>query len=459
MLISFTVSNFRSFDKEERFSMVAGKARNFSERTNRISSANVKLIKFKAVYGANASGKSNLVRAIDFMQHAMLHGIPANAAMDYCRVSDNNAERPSTFAVEVVLNNIRYIYGFEAVLNSGLFTKEWMYEVRRQHCRTIFYRDVRKGTYDVASYMEDSQLADRLSFYADDIKNDGSILFLRVMNKNKDALYDTYPILAPYRTVYRWFRFKLSVNYPDEPITQYTYFFDSEGSATAEELLARFDTGISKVQVCDEPTEKLIAQFPKRLWSDLVESLTEQKRRYEEQHQERIPAIILRMQEDHSMYIFELIEEEVRCKTLKFQHKHGQSLFSLKEESDGTIRLLDLLEVLLANNSDMVYVIDEVSRCLHPLLTKKFIGDFLALAAERNIQLIVTTHEADLMDLDLLRQDEIGFVGKRDEDGTSKIFGLDEFGARFDKRIRKAYLDGEYGGIPNLSNGKLVPHM
>lgn len=125
--------------------------------------------------------------------------------------------------------------------------------------------------------MEDSQLADRLSFYADDIKNDGSILFLRVMNKNKDALYDTYPILAPYRTVYRWFRFKLSVNYPDEPITQYTYFFDSEGSAAAEELLARFDTGISKVQVCDEPTEKLIAQFPKRLWSDLVESLTEQK--------------------------------------------------------------------------------------------------------------------------------------------------------------------------------------
>lgn len=457
MLINFTVSNFRSFDKEERFSMVAGKARNFSERTSRISSANVKLTKFKAIYGANASGKSNLVSAIDFMQHAVLHSIPTNATMDYCRVSETNAERTSTFSVEVVLDNIRYIYGFEAILNSGMFTKEWMYEVRRQRCRTIFYRDVQNGTYDVASYVEESQLADRLSFYADDIKNDGSILFLRVMNKNKDSLYDAYPILEPYRNVYRWFRFKLSVNYPDEPITQYTYFFDSEGSAAAEELLARFDTGISKVQVCDEPTDKLIAQFPKRLWSDLVESLTEQKKRYEEQQQERIPAIMLRMQEDHSMYIFELIEEEVRCKTLKFQHKHGQSLFSLKEESDGTIRLLDLLEVLLANSSDTVYVIDEVSRCLHPLLTKKLIGDFLALAAERNIQLIVTTHEADLMDLDLLRQDEIGFVGKRDDDGTSKIFGLDEFGARFDKRIRKAYLDGEYGGVPKLSNGKLVP--
>lgn len=457
MLVNFSVSNFRSFDKEERFSMVAGKTRNFSERTNRISNANLKLTKFKAVYGANASGKSNLIRAIDFMQHAILHGIPTDAAMDYCRMSDLNAEQPSKFSMEVVLDNTRYIYGFEAVLSSGLFTKEWMHEIRRQRCKTIFYRDVQDGTCDVATYVDDPQLAERLSFYADDIKTDGSILFLSVMNKNKDALYEAYPVLQAYRSIYRWFRFKLSVNYPNEPITQYTYFFDSQGSAAAEELLSRFDTGIAKVHVCDEPTEKLIAQFPKRLWADLVENLTEQKKRFEEQSLDRVPAIMLRMQEDHSMYIFELVDDEVRCKTLKFEHQYSRSLFSLKEESDGTIRLLDLLEVLLANSSDTVYIIDEVSRCLHPLLTKKFIGDFLSLAAERNIQLIVTTHEADLMDLEMLRQDEIGFVGRCDENGTSKIFGLDEFGARFDKKIRKAYLDGEYGGVPKIADGKLVP--
>ena len=73
------------------------------------------------------------------------------------------------------------------------------------------------------------------------------------------------------------------------------------------------------------------------------------------------------------------------------------------------------------------------------------------MAEKRNIQLIVTTHEADLLDLDLLRQDEVGFVGRRDEDGTSKIFGLGDFGARFDKRIRKAYLDGDYGAVPNIA--------
>ena len=150
------------------------------------------------------------------------------------------------------------------------------------------------------------------------------------------------------------------------------------------------------------------------------------------------------------MYILELHGEEISCKTLKFKHAHSKSLFSLRDESDGTIRLLDLLEVLLTNTQNMVYVIDEVSRCLHPLLTKRFIADFLELAIERNIQLIVTTHESDLLDLDLLRQDEIGFVAKRDENGTSKIFGLSEFGTRFDKRIRKAYLEGQYGAIPKL---------
>lgn len=132
------------------------------------------------------------------------------------------------------------------------------------------------------------------------------------------------------------------------------------------------------------------------------------------------------------------------------KNSRSTSLFSLGEESDGTIRLLDLLEVLLSTLPNMVYVIDEVSRCLHPLLTKQFVQNFLSLAAARNVQLIVTTHGANLMNLDLLRQDEIGFVEKQEDDGTSVIYGLEEFGARFDKRIRKACLEGQYNAVPKF---------
>ena len=75
---------------------------------------------------------------------------------------------------------------------------------------------------------------------------------------------------------------------------------------------------------------------------------------------------------------------------------------------------------------------------------------FLQLASKRNIQLIVTTHESRLMDFDLLRRDEIWFVNKR-KNGQSNIYSLEEYNARFDKKIDKAYLEGRYGGVPLFS--------
>ena len=449
MLLNFSVSNFCSFGETAHFTMEAGRTRNFAERTAR--TPNAKILKFKAVYGANASGKSNLVKAIDFMQRAVMHGVPSDAISDYCRMRNESISEPSIFEVEVVLDEIRYVYGFKVLLSSGVFIQEWLKEKKRQKIRNVFIRDTQNGTYNVTSYANDAMLNDRLRIYADDVKQDGSILFLRVMNQNKESLYGENSPIKIYRTLYYWFRHRLSVNYPDEPITQYNYFFDSQGSLAAERLLAQLDTGISKVNVYDEPVEKVMAQFPKEFRQGILDTLSEQRRHNEENNIDEISSVMVRSREGHSMYIIELVGEDVNCKTLKFNHKHSTSLFSLGEESDGTIRLLDLLEVLLSTTPNMVYVIDEISRCLHPLLTKQFVQNFLALAAERNVQLIATTHEANLMDLDLLRQDEIGFVGKRDDNGTSILYGLEEFGARFDKRIRKAYLEGQYNAVPKFN--------
>lgn len=114
--------------------------------------------------------------------------------------------------------------------------------------------------------------------------------------------------------------------------------------------------------------------------------------------------------------------------------------------SDGTVRVLDLLEILLAGENK-TYIIDELDRCPHPSLTYKFVEIFLQLAKEKNIQLIVTTHESRLMDFDLSRGDEIWFVNKR-EGGESDIYSLDKYNARFDQKIDKAYLEGRYGGVP-----------
>ena len=446
MLMSFAVSNYRSFDILERFSMEAGRTRSFSTRIAR--QGNARVLKFKAIYGANASGKSNLVKAMDFMRRTIVQKIPAESSVDYCRKSEDNSNKPSLFEVEIVINGVRFVYGFEVVLSSGKFVREWFYEKKAQKQRIIFERNIITGEYCVTSYTNNSMYNERLTIYADDVKKDDTVLFLCLMNQNKDSLYaEESPVLA-YQMVFNWFKYQLSINHPNEPITHFTYFFDSEGSAKAEELLSRLDTGISKVQVCVEPIEKIIAQFSKELYQNILEGLNEQKRRNAEQGRRELPAIMLRSNHENAMYIIEMDGEDLTCKTLKFKHKHSNSLFLMRDESDGTIRLLDLLEILFSKNDDKVYVIDEISRCLHPMLSKRFIRDFLDLASKRNTQLIATTHEIELMDLELVRQDEIGFIERRKTDGTSKIFGLDEFGARFDKRIRRAYIDGDYGAIP-----------
>lgn len=450
MLLNISISNFRSFHSTETFSMEAGKTRNFADRTSRI--AHAKALKFKAVYGSNASGKSSLVKAFDFMQAAIIDGIPGNSVADYCRLYEENVARPSSFEVEVALNDTVYLYGFDVLLSESRFLIEWLYEKKGSKKRLIFTRDIAAETFDIISFPNSSALNERLRIYADDIKSDGTILFLKSMNQNKDSLYTDDSKIKVFRTLYRWFRYKLSVNYPDDSITQYTYFFDSQGSAAAERLLAKLDTGISKVSVYDEPTEKVMAQLPKPFAQSVLDNLNEQKQRHQKDGNDEPPAVVVRSYEGHSMYLIELHGEDVVCKTLKFNHKQSNALFTLRDESDGTIRLLDLIEVLLSNTRNMVYVIDEVNRCLHPLITKQFVRDFLDLAVERNIQLIVTTHETSLMDLKLLRQDEIGFIEKRDSDGSSRIYSLEDYGARFDKSIRNAYMKGQYDAVPKIES-------
>lgn len=142
-------------------------------------------------------------------------------------------------------------------------------------------------------------------------------------------------------------------------------------------------------------------------------------------------------------------EENIACKTIKFSHGKRNILFDLREESDGTVRILDLLEILLSGKGK-TYVIDELDRCLHPSLTYKFVDAFFQAASKENIQLIVTTHESRLMDFDLLRRDEIWFVDKR-KSGESDLYSLEEYNARFDQKIDKAYLEGRYGGVPIFS--------
>jgi len=132
--------------------------------------------------------------------------------------------------------------------------------------------------------------------------------------------------------------------------------------------------------------------------------------------------------------------------TLQAAHVHSDALthLPLEDESDGTRRLLHLLPALFYMQTSPVIVIDEIDRSLHPQLSKHLIRQFLKLGGQR--QLLFTTHDLNLMDLDLLRRDEIWFAEKKE--GATELYSLADFKVRKDLSIDKAYLEGRFGAVP-----------
>lgn len=448
MLIRFNVKNFLSFDsredgKSEEFSMIAGKVRNKKEHV--YDTGDAKILKFSAIYGANASGKSNLVKALSFMRRTILKGLPKGHTDAYCKVNKENKKKESYFEMEILLDGKYYAYGFEVVLSQSKFISEWLIELTSDSReKTIFLRDIINGQFEFGKELKEKTLIDKLNVYAEDVRDDTSVLFLQIMNQNKKNLYQEYKKAAILKKVYLWVMQSLDINDPNRLISDYSYMARTENIEKICKIIAAFGTGITNFKMVEVPIEKILGELPKPIQEKLIADI---EKKMIETERDSYKGIIMRS--DKEFFILEFDEEKIICKTIQFSHGNQDILFNLSEESDGTVRILDLLEILLSEENK-TYIVDELDRCLHPSLTYKFVELFLKLAEKKNIQLIVTTHESRLMDFDLLRRDEIWFVNKR-KNGESDIYSLEEYNTRFDQKIDKAYLEGRYGGVPIFS--------
>lgn len=448
MLIRFNVKNFLSFgmdvgEKPVEFAMTAGKTR--QKKSHIFDDGNIKLLKLAAVYGANASGKSNLVRAMQFMKSTVTEGkLPDGYMGKHCKSDASNKDKESYFEVEIRLNEKYYAYGFEAVLSRGEFVSEWLMELRPDgKDKTIFSRDTRTGAYDLMStWKGDKKLYERLKIYADDIQNDASALFLSVMNQKKSKLYDDYPNAAVLRDMYDWVSDNFNVFYPNESLT-YEYMTDTDNVKKAEKFLSAFGAGIDKIQMVEVSLDYMAKTVPQPVLK-IIFSTLESAAKAIATGKTSVVNASLRGQDN--LFIISVDKDGYHFKDIRFSHGNPDILFELSEESDGTVRLLDLLEILISGEGK-TFVVDELDRCLHPSLTYQFIRNYLEVAARRNIQLIVTTHESRLMDFDLLRRDEIWFTEKNQR-GETQVYSLEEFNTRYDHKIDKAYLEGQYGGVP-----------
>lgn len=419
--------------------MLKGKVKKKSDRI--YNNNKIKLLKFASIFGANASGKSNFIKAINFATSTLLSGEIDSRRGWAFKLDEEYSKKDTYFEFEILIDNKAYSYGFELNIENGVFSSEWLIELGASSEKIIFTRDIVNGEFESELSIKDTNIRNSFNLYASDLKKNREILFLNEMNsKAKSVLYENDDELIIFKKVYEWFLYKLDINYPDRPISNYSYFLGKNREEICNTISA-FGTGITNFNFEHSTLDKL-KDLPLNL-RDKLEKDFEKIRRMDDKARKSFMATI-RVNDEY--YMVKLDDEDnIDVTTIVFNHGN-KVLFGFSEESDGTRRLLDLIEILFCT-SEKVYIIDELDRSLHPQLTYKFIDEFLKLAKKRNIQLIITTHEARLLDFDLLRQDEI-WISDKSSKGETVLYSLDEYNVRFDQKIEKAYLEGRYGGVP-----------
>ena len=449
MLIQFTVSNFLSFDDKEAFSMLSGKARKNIDRI--FNNKKIKLTKCKVILGANASGKSNLVSAFQFVQHMIVDGLPRGFSNKYFRLDPKKKALPSEFEIKFLCDSKIFVYGFSIILSSGSILKEYLYEQNSPtSSKFLFCRDTILETFDTGHYFKSTDAIVKLNNYGEDSINDQEALFLSIINKNKRKMFSDLPELQILRDIFKWFSVRLNISFPDSVLTGYPYFTDTNLEEIAE-LLNALGTGINELKIVEVPVEVIKSKLPDDLYDRIITDLEKAHARTEPN--DNRPKIMVRSYKE--FYTFEIDSNgATTITTIEFSHENKNIFFDLNEESDGTARLLDLIEILFKISDNRVFVIDEIDRCLHPSMTVKIIKLFLSMAKKRNTQLIITSHESRLLAAEMLRNDEICFISKT-KCGSSIINQLEKYQLRADKKIYAALFDGTLEIGPFFNEAKL----
>lgn len=449
MLIKFSVSNFLSFDKPQSLTMQ-------SNRSNRLKHHMVKnkynrILKSALIFGANASGKSNFIKAIDFARLLILEGDTTRVVFDkkYFRIDSKNKNKPGVFQFDIEINGRYYSYGFAISYITNNILGEWLSDVTNTES-IIFSRtlDENKNSYEIESDLVISSSKtsqNRFDIYLDDFKKIemSNLLILSDLAKRSSDIEEC-DIL---RDIIKWFSL-IVVIYPNT----HNDIWKFKTVLTNDKILTTFleglDTGIVKPIIKEVDFDTAIKDIPDSVKENIHKDLTNSLAKNINQ------TIVFNINGD-VFYIkgkkTQNKEIEYTASIIAFDHGNSKDCFEFKDESDGTKRIFDLLPLLSIEDEDRLILIDELDQSLHTKLTKLFFEMFMNSCKDSRKQLIFTTHDILLMDLDLVRQDEIWFV-EREKDHSSRLYSLSNYKVRIDskKKLGSDYLLGRYGAIPIL---------
>lgn len=428
MIVNFSVENWMSFRDPVSFSMLASKERQHGDRLPRVKKYQMRLLPISAIYGGNASGKTNFFKALNFVRILVVKGTQPEGLIpvEPFRLDPTFAQKPSRFSFELLIDET--IYEFSFAVTRHEIVEERLVEILSSSEKKLYERKNNRIEFD-PSLEKDPFLE-----FAFRGTRDNQLFLTNSVSQKVDR----------FKPVYDWFKNDLVLIAPDSRFEPFEQFLQEENPlyATMNTSLALLDTGIVHLGSEEIPLESL--SLPESLKARLQEDLKE--------------GLAVRLMGPFGeRFVFTRKKGDIIARKLVTYHQgtNGKEVkFEISQESDGSQRVIDLLPAFLeiaAPGTAKVYVIDEVDRSMHTMLTRQLIEGYLAsCAADTRTQLLLTTHDALLMDQSLFRRDEM-WVSERDGEGVSTLLSFSEFkDVRYDKDIRKSYLQGRLGGIPKI---------
>ena len=436
MLVRFVASNFLSLKEEVEFNMLTG---SFKTHKHHVYQAGkVEVLKAAAIYGANGAGKSNLVKAIGFLKQLVEEGaITTSVNNKKFKLDPEYQQKSVRFEIEFYTNQKLYAYGVS--IDDTTVLEEWLYElgVARED-KLIFERTVDKqGKFNLKfakKYQKTQKQKLLIELLEEHLLKDNQLL----LSKNEELNIDEITAAR------RWVTYGYRVMYPmsEEGEIILNMVSSESGKLFANQMLEALNTGVNSVSIEEHELDS---------FSD-IDSQTKQ----------RAIQIINGRNDYHAHKVTKggpvyITYKKGKYIVQKLVLNHGETTvksvpFYLSEESDGTRKLLDYISpTYMITNRPVTIIIDEIDQSIHPSLLKKLLQKLMDDEDTKG-QLIFTTHESNLLDLAIFRQDEIWFAEKENATGATQFYSLSEFKPNDDLDIEKGYLNGRFGAIPFLAD-------
>ena len=415
MFIEFTVKNYRSIKEEQVLSMVKAKGNELEETNSFLPDApsSVPLLRSSVIYGPNAAGKSNVIRALMEMEFIVRHSASKNQEGDLISVTpflfdETTSNEPTDFEMVFISEGIRYQYGFSAT-KTQVF-EEWLIAYPKGRPQRWFSRAFDNES-DEYEYKFSDNLTGQKSVWQNATRSN-ALLLSTAVQLNSDQL----------KPVYNWFKEKLrptNINGWGPSFTA-SLCEDDDSKEEVLKFLKAADFDIHDIKVEKEKFD------PKSLPDEFPESIKEK--------------IISEMKG----------KEVIDIKTLHKTDAGNLVPLEFEDESDGTQKFFSFagpwIDIL---KNGYVLIVDELHDSLHPKMVKYLVELFHSEKTNpNNAQLIFTTHETSILSQEVFRRDQIWFCEK-DNTQASNLYPLSDFSPRKDKEnIELGYLSGRYGALP-----------